>query len=135
MGGWGLEAPAQVTHSHGIATFTLVLQRPVSTLEFAMALGGLAMDRGNDLLRVKGILAFADRPGGPAIVQAAQHAMAAPEWLDDWPDEDRRSRLVFIVHDIAPGEILDRFAFASPSLLQLEGPRAGGDPSLHARVS
>ena len=40
--------------------------------------------------------------------------MFTPEWLDAWPDDDRRSRLVFVVHDIAPGEILDHFAFASP---------------------
>lgn len=43
--------------------------------------------------------------------------MFAPEWLDDWPDDDRRSRLVFVVHRIAPAEILDAFAFAAPSLL------------------
>ncbi|HEV2335691.1 MAG TPA: GTP-binding protein [Stellaceae bacterium] len=109
------------SHSHGIAAFTIVLDGAISRLDFARALGGLAMDRGNDLLRVKGILRFADRPERPAVVQAAQHAMFAPEWLDDWPDGDHRSRLVFVVHDIAPADILDRFAFAAPSLL---GPRA-----------
>jgi len=65
----------------------------------------------------KGIVRFADRPESPAIVQAAQHAMFTPDWLADWPDSDHRSRLVFVVHDIAPGEILDHFAFASPTLL------------------
>ena len=58
------------------------------------------------------IVRFADRPDRPAVVQAAQHAMFAPEWLDDWPDQDQRSRLVFIVHDIPRGEILAHFAFA-----------------------
>ena len=70
----------------------------------------------NDLLRVKGIVRFSDRPERPAIVQAAQHALFAPEWLDDWPDADRRSRLVFVVHDIARAEILDAFAFAAPAV-------------------
>jgi G3E family GTPase len=37
-------------------------------------------------LRVKGIVAFADRGDQPALVQAAQHTMFAPEWLDAWPD-------------------------------------------------
>ena len=110
------------THSHGIAAFAVVLNQPPSRLEFARALGGLAQDRGYDLLRVKGLVAFADRPDRPAVIQAAQHAMFAPEWLEDWPDNDYRSRLVFIVHDISREEILDRFAFASPALL---GPRAG----------
>jgi G3E family GTPase len=133
VGGWGLEA----AHSHGIAAYTIVLEGAVSRLDFARALGGLAQARGNDLLRVKGIVRFADRPGPdglgrPAIVQAAQHAMFAPEWLADWPDADHRSRLVFVVHDIAAEEILDRFAFAAPSLLgpRVSGPHAGGTPAV-----
>ena len=72
---------------------------------------------------------FADRPDHPAIVQAAQHAMFAPEWLDDWPDEDHRSRLVFVVHDIAAAELLDRFAFAAPHIL---GPRPSVPHAIHA---
>jgi G3E family GTPase len=119
-------APAAIedhdaAHTHGIAAVTIVLNGPVSRLDFARALGGLAQARGNDLLRVKGIVRFADAPEGPAVVQAAQHAMFVPEWLDDWPDDDHRSRLVFVVHDIAVEEILDRFAFASPTVI---GPRA-----------
>ncbi len=116
MGGWRPQTPPEAMHSHGIATFALALNEPVTPLDFARALGGLAMARGADLLRVKGLVAFADRPN-PAVIQAAQHAMSAPEWLDDWPDDDHRSRLVFIVQDIAPEEILDRFAFAAPSLI------------------
>ena len=104
-------------HTHGIGTFAVVLDRAPSRFDFARALGGLARQRGNDLLRVKGIVEFADRPGRPAVVQAAQHTMFAPEWRNGWPDPDRRSRLVFVVHRIAPEEILAAFAFAEPSLL------------------
>ena len=114
--GWGLLDGGH-QHSHGMHAFVLILNNPPSRLDFARALGGLARDRGNDLLRVKGIVEFADRPGRPAIVQAAQHAMFTPEWLDAWPDDDRRSRLVFIVHDIPPEEILGHFDFASPALI------------------
>jgi G3E family GTPase len=103
-------------HSHGIDAFGMVLEGQISRLDFARALGGLARDRGSDLLRVKGIVRFADRPDQPAIVQAAQHAMFAPEWLAEWPDADRRSRLVFVVHDIPRAEILAHFAFAAPQL-------------------
>ena len=103
----------EAQHTHGVATYTLVLDAPVGRLDFARALGGLANDRGNDLLRVKGLVRFADRPDRPAVVQAAQHAMFTPEWFEAWPaDGVRRSRLVFIVHHIAPDEILDRFSFA-----------------------
>ncbi|HZU88418.1 MAG TPA: GTP-binding protein, partial [Stellaceae bacterium] len=107
-------APA-AAHSHGIDAFGIVLAGALSRLDFARALGGLARARGNDLLRVKGILRFSDRPERPAVVQAAQHALFAPEWLERWPDGDERSRLVFIVHDIPRAEILERFAFAAPA--------------------
>jgi hypothetical protein len=68
------------------------------------------------------------------VVQAAQHAMFTPEWLDAWPDADTRSRLVFIVHDIAPAEILDRFAFAQPRLIN-GSPDEARDPLLHIHTS
>jgi G3E family GTPase len=107
-------------HSHGIDAFVVTLAREISRLDFARALGGLARDRGNDLLRVKGIVRFADRPERPALVQAAQHALFAPEWLEqwpaDWPAGDRRSRLVFVVHEIPRVEVLAHFAFAEPAL-------------------
>lgn len=131
--GKGVVWSAEHVHSHGIAAFAIVLNGPVSRFDFARALGGLAQDRGYDLLRVKGLVAFADRPDRPAVIQAAQHAMFTPEWLDGWPDEDLRSRLVFIVHDITAEEILDRFAFASATLLAApaSGRHAGETPALH----
>ena len=111
-----IPAEPVAAHTHGIDAFGLVLEGEVSRLDFARALGGLARERGNDLLRVKGIVQFADRPDHPAVVQAAQHALFTPEWLDDWPDGDRRSRLVFVVHEIPRAEILDAFAFADPAV-------------------
>ncbi|MGH7047099.1 MAG: CobW family GTP-binding protein [Stellaceae bacterium] len=122
-GGAATPAPAagepHAAHTHGIGSFTISLGGQFSRLDFACALGGLARTRGYDLLRVKGIVCFSDRPERPAVVQAAQHAMFAPEWLDRWPPDwpaDRhgsRSRLVFVVHGIDPADILDHFAFAA----------------------
>jgi hypothetical protein len=54
--------------------------------------------------------------------------MFAPEWLDGWPDDDRRSRLVFIVHEIPRGEIVAHFACASPTVLDAQSAR----PHAHA---
>jgi G3E family GTPase len=107
-------------HSHGIDAFAVTFAGAISRFDFARALGRLAGAHGSDLLRVKGIVEFADRPGRPALVQAAQHTLFAPERLDDWPAEwpaaDRRGRLVFVVHEIPRPEILGYFAFARPSL-------------------
>src|SRR6185312_9431395 len=100
-------------HSHGIASFALILERPCSRLDFARALGALARDRGEDLLRIKGIVGFSDRPERPAFVQGAQHALYPPVWLQAWPGGDRRSRLQFIVQGIALDEIVERFACAA----------------------
>ena len=85
------------------------------------------------MLRVKGIVAFSDRDGRPALVQAAQHTLFAPEWLDTWPDSDRRSRLVFVVHAIPRDLILAHFAFASPTVMgpQASRPHAGGTQAIH----
>jgi G3E family GTPase len=113
----------EAVHTHGIDTFTLILGGELTRLDFAKALGALAGAYGGDLLRVKGIVAFADRNRRPALVQAAQHTMFAPEWLDEWPDADRRSRLVFVVHRIPRAEILALFGFASPTILEPQAPR------------
>jgi G3E family GTPase len=113
-----MPADPVAAHTHGIDAFGVMLKGELSRLDFARALGGLARERGNDLLRVKGIVCFSDRPERPAVVQAAQHALFAPEWLGEWPGEDRRSRLVFVVHEIPRTEILDAFAFAAPVIWQ-----------------
>lgn len=106
---------AAAAHAHGIRALTVRLQRPMSRLGFAMALGGLARDRGEKLLRVKGLVEFSDRPGGPAAIHAVQHTLYPPRWLERWPDSDRVSRLVFIVRDLEPDEILRRFADGEPA--------------------
>ena len=54
----------------------------MTRLDFAMALGGLAREHGEDLLRVKGLVGFADREGGPAAIHAVQHTLYPPRWLN-----------------------------------------------------
>jgi G3E family GTPase len=107
------------THAHGIAALSLRLARPMSRLGFARALGGLARDHGEKLLRVKGLVEFSDRPGGPAAIHAVQHTLYPPRWLERWPDSDQASRLVFIVRDLEPDEILRCFAEGEPACLDL----------------
>ena len=112
---------ATAVHAHGIRSVVMILRRPMSRLDFAMALGGLARDRGEDLLRVKGLVAFGDRDGGPAAIHAVQHTLYPPRWFDAWPDADHRSRLVFIVRDIATDVLLDRFFAGDPVVEETVG--------------
>jgi G3E family GTPase len=86
----------------------------MTRLEFAMALGRLAQEHGENLLRVKGLVAFADGDGRPAAIHAVQHTMYPPRWLADWPDGDQSSRLVFIVRDLKPEMILAHFVPGDP---------------------
>ncbi|MFL5289659.1 MAG: CobW family GTP-binding protein [Rhodopila sp.] len=107
---------AAAAHSNGIDSYALVLRNRLTRLEFAMALGGLARERGEDLLRVKGLVAFADRPDRPAELHAVQHTLYPPRWLDAWPDADDRQRLVFIVRGIALDDIMHWFRKADPQI-------------------
>jgi G3E family GTPase len=108
---------AAAVHAHGIKGFSFHLQQPMTRLAFAIALGGLARDHGEKLLRVKGLVEFADRPGGPAAIHAVQHTLYPPRWLERWPDADHVGRLVFVVRDLEPGEILRRFAAGEPQIV------------------
>ena len=59
---------------------------------------------GQDVLRVKGLLNVLE-VDAPVVVHGVQHIVHPPVHLDAWPDADRRSRLVFIVRGLRPGDI------------------------------
>jgi G3E family GTPase len=61
--------------------------------------------RGEDVLRVKGLLDVGET--GPVVLNGVQHIIHPPEHLDKWPDEDQRSRIIFITKRIRPEELLD----------------------------
>jgi G3E family GTPase len=61
---------------------------------FGIWLTMLLQARGDDILRVKGLLNVGGE--GPVLVNGVQHVVSPPEHLDAWSDDDRRSRLVFI---------------------------------------
>jgi G3E family GTPase len=64
---------------------------------------------GPNLLRVKGIVKLAETPGQPVVIHGVQHIFHPPATLGGWPDEDRRTRLVFIVNDIPQRAVEDLF--------------------------
>ena len=69
----------------------------------------LAALRGSDLLRVKGLVAVAECRG-PVVVHFVQHLAHPPIELEDWPDDDRRSRLVFITRGLEREPVARLFA-------------------------
>jgi G3E family GTPase len=56
--------------------------------------------RGDDLLRVKGLVHLDDNPDQPLVVHGVQHIFHPPAWLPAWPSADRRTRIVFITRDM-----------------------------------
>lgn len=101
-------------HAHGLTTLTLEMPDDLTRFGFARALAGLAQARGDDILRIKGLLRFADVPGRVAAVHAVQHTMFPPDWLINWPDADPRGRLVVIGRDLDLNDLLNTFPGAAP---------------------
>jgi G3E family GTPase len=93
-------AHAQVHHA-GVSSFALVREEPIRAVALTLLLEALAEQCGRELLRLKGIVNVAENPERPAVVHGVQHVFHPPAWLDRWPSEDRRSRLVFIVEGMA----------------------------------
>jgi G3E family GTPase len=92
-------------HDERIRAFCFTHDRPIPEARLRFFLQLLAALRGPDLLRVKGIVHVAERPENPAVVHGVQHLFHPLIWLREWPSAERRSKIVFIVRDIAPGHI------------------------------
>lgn len=98
------------THG-GVRSFSISLDKPATPEGLQMWMGMLGDFRGPNLLRIKGLVNIQDRP---IVIQAVQHMFFPLTELEDWPDDDRTSRIVFIVRDIAREEIertLDALSF------------------------
>jgi G3E family GTPase len=98
-----------VAHTHGLDSFALIFDEPIPWACFEQAMAVLTALRGSDLLRVKGIVAVAECRG-PVVVHAVQHLAHPPVELEDWPDADHRSRLVFVTRGLARGAVAQLFA-------------------------
>lgn len=95
---------AEAVHSDDIRSFVLTQDAPIDWAVFARAMDTLVALRGFDLLRAKGIL---DVKGcrGPVVVQFVQHLAHPPVELAAWPDQQRGSRMVFIVRNVDERQI------------------------------
>ncbi|SCY33899.1 CobW family GTP-binding protein [Microvirga guangxiensis] len=83
-------------HADNIHAFSLVFDKPLDWTTFGIWLTMLLNRHGNSILRVKGILNVEGSPT-PVAVHGVQHLVHPPVHMAAWSDEDRRSRIVFIV--------------------------------------
>lgn len=106
----GDHAHAHGPHDRDIASFCFVREEPIAREALRLLLDSLQQNLGPSLLRVKGIIHVAEEPERPAVIQGAQHLLHNLAWLDRWPDDDRRSKIVFITQGFERTEVEDMIA-------------------------
>lgn len=113
-------------HAHGdsVQTFSVALEGAVPFNRFALWLSMLTQFHGDHLLRVKGLLRV-DDDEKPVVVQSVQHVVYPTESLPRWPDEDRRSRLVFIARGLE-GSMIEQIRLSLRDLVEPETSPAQG---------
>jgi G3E family GTPase len=86
-------------HDERVRAFCVTYDKPLDWDRLNAWVEMLITLYGSQILRLKGILNI-EGETKPLVVHAVQHLFHPPVQLPDWPDEDRSSRLVFIVRDL-----------------------------------
>ena len=76
---------ARARHGAGLGSIVLERDRPIAGAALSLFIEALVEHAGPRLLRLKGLVEITERPGRPLLLQAVQHSLAPPEWLDAWP--------------------------------------------------
>jgi G3E family GTPase len=113
-------------HDDHIRAFCYTTNTPMKVEALQMLLQLLAAMRGEDLLRVKGIVNVEGEPETPAVVHGVQHLLHPVTRLKQWPSADRRTRIVFIVKDEITEE---QIATLLNSLTVPDDPESAWQPS------
>ncbi len=100
MPGDGQDGADVNRHDASIRAFALTTDRPVRSSALELFLDLLRSAHGPKLLRVKGLVHVEETPDRPVLLHGVQHVFHPPVLLPAWPDEDRRTRLVFITRDL-----------------------------------
>lgn len=90
-------------HHAGVHAIALRFDEPLDWTMFSLWLAMLLQSRGDDVLRVKGLLDTGAE--GPLVLHGVQHVIHPPTHLNAWPDDDRASRIVLIVRSIVRAEV------------------------------
>ncbi|HZP77912.1 MAG TPA: GTP-binding protein [Pseudolabrys sp.] len=87
-------------HDDHIQAFSIATDDavPAGTLDLFLEL--LRSTHGAKLLRLKGIAKLEEMPDRPVVIHGVQHVLHPTAQLEHWPDDDHRTRLVFITRDL-----------------------------------
>ena len=86
-------------HDAHIQAFVFTATEPVSWAALGFALELMIASKGENLLRIKGIV-NARESEQPLAIHGVQHVFHPPAPLPGWPDDDHRTRIVFITRDL-----------------------------------
>jgi G3E family GTPase len=116
------DAPASaLAHPTSLRAYAFAAREPVGAPDFARFQMLLHAMLGPRLLRVKGLVALAEHPDEPLVVNGAQQVLHAPRRLKAWPDGERTTRLVVIVDGVERAAI-DRLWGALSGAAQIDAP-------------
>jgi G3E family GTPase len=96
-------------HDEHIRSFALTTDQAIPAGTFHMFLDLLRSMHGPNLLRLKGIVKLAETPDKPIVIHAVQHVFHPFSQLERWPDDDHRTRIVFITRDIPERAVREMF--------------------------
>ncbi|MGE8415268.1 MAG: CobW family GTP-binding protein [Pseudomonas sp.] len=119
---WQLQRPlAAAAPQHGAAQVcSLEFEQPLDWVGFGVWLSMLLRCHGERILRVKGLLNI-NASQAPIVIHGVQHCLHAPVHLSRWPCADHRSRLVFILRGLEPGQLRRSFEVFARSFAPVAG--------------
>lgn len=97
-------------HDDRISAVSYTVNDPIPAEAFDLWLQTMIMVSGPHILRLKGIVNVEGIPT-PFVLHGVQHIFHPPTPLDDWPSDDRRTRIVVIGRDLTDQFLQDSFAF------------------------
>jgi len=92
-------------HDRHIKAFCISHDQAIKSNDFNLFIEVLLSTYGANLLRIKGIVKLAEQPDKPIVIHGVQHVFHPPAQLPDWPDDDHRTRIVFITKDVNEAEL------------------------------
>lgn len=97
-----------------IQSISFAFHQPLDWSAFGIWLSMLLHARGEEVLRVKGMLDVGEK--GPVVINGVQHIIHPPEHLDRWPNGKKFSHFILIMRSIQP-EVVEQSLRSFQSLL------------------
>jgi G3E family GTPase len=116
------------SHGERIRSFVVTVEEPIDWTAFGIWLTMLLNRHGDKVLRVKGILNLAGEVA-PVAIHGVRYLVHNPVHMGAWPDDDCRSRVVFIVDGIDPDLVRRSLAAFNGLGARLSGSASNGQKS------